>query len=190
MRIHKKSPHFRVAAILPPGPTLHAVLVGGHIRPNHAVEDEDAEQFFESESIDTGPELESLIKSGISKYFLIEDHDGRSALNEIEAVGYYSDGVTVIVHQAEQPYILCLIGENAKTQDWRNMARAVHALQRTHYEREKAGRPADLRKLQVALNQIRRGGFLKEKAFLLSKTSKLESNQNYLSNLRRKILLT
>ena len=83
--------------------------------------------------------LEKLIEVGKAKFVQIDDKDGSSVLTELEAFAYDADSLTFICHRAEQPYIICLVGEKVSSQLWREAAPAIHSLQRKYFGREGGG---------------------------------------------------
>jgi hypothetical protein len=190
-----KAPHFKEIIIPPSGSKFHAKLVKGKLEPaGPVVNDENYgipfDEFFESDELKVPGKLQTLIDFGTAQYVLVEDKSGTSALNVLERISYDPDRITFVRHIAEQPYLLCLIGEKVSKKLFDMAGPVVTEFQREYYCRGKAGRPPDLAKRKQAIKLIRGKGPMKMKAGILStgeSATELFSNQSYLSRLNKKI---
>lgn len=191
MILEKKKLHFRPIILPQGGSKFHVKLVSGHFEPVRPVSEESAfSDFFESESVVVSDQLRKLIESGSAKFFRIDDACGSSVLSELESVAYYPEGITFVLHKAEQPYLFCLVGEKVSDHTWRRASKAVKAFQREYFERGKAGRPPNLKELKKGFALDRSPGPLKEKAASLGpgETEKdLRRKQVQLSRIRKRL---
>jgi hypothetical protein len=112
---------------------------------------------------------------------------GSSVLTEIEAFAYHAEGLTFILHSAEQPYMVCLIGEKTSSETWRTAERTLHALQRQYYGRVNAGKPPDRKQILKVATALRKPGPSKEKAINLGKTDNPWTSQSAFSHLKNKL---
>lgn len=108
-------------------------------------------------------------------------------LTEIESFAYHAEGLTFVLHHAEQPYIICLIGEKADSKIWRAAGSAVRGLQRGYYGRVNAGRPADIRQILKISAALRDPGLSKAKAIEVGKTENPWTSQSIFSSQKRKL---
>ena len=138
MYLRKKQPHFRVSVLPPWGAKFHVKLLQGHFQPMTSQSGPYIYE-YESEEMNILEKLEKLIEVGKAKFVQIDDKDGSSVLTELEAFAYDADSLTFICHRAEQPYIICLVGEKVSSQLWREAAPAIHSLQRKYFGREGGG---------------------------------------------------
>jgi hypothetical protein len=135
------------------------------------------------------------LSQGRTKVVQVDDRSGSSALNQLEGLAYDADALTFILHNTpQQKYIFCLVGEKVATDTtWRSAGKAVNALQKKFYGRQKAGRPVNVARLKhavrIRLHKGRKG--FKERAFELQPKKfvdeKLETQQHYLSEVGRKL---
>lgn len=183
----KHSPHFKVLELLPAGAKFHVKIVKGQLTPTRpAYDEEPVDSSFESEETEVPKQLDKAIKRGQAKFVCIDDKEGSSCLSVIEHVTYFPEGITFVLHNAEQPYVLCLIGEKISVELWRQLSKTVTAIFRMKFGRGKAGRPKDLKKLKQAKKLLKKAGPLKEKAFVLGgKAQNTATQQSYLSRLRK-----
>jgi hypothetical protein len=138
----------------PPERKYRAKIVDGHLRvvgKEHPPEPMYEYLFLDERAV--VPELEELIELGQTKFFRIDDSKGASLLTEIEYLAYQPSGLTFIVHRTPQPRIYLLIGENLSTDTFlRSAGKVVTALQKTLFNRKKAGRPTNILKLLKAID--------------------------------------
>jgi hypothetical protein len=186
MYLRKKRPHFRTKGQLPFGSRFHVSLSKGHLRPIGPFSGGPFVDYFEDETVQMPDAVSNFLKTASAKFVRIDDEDGSSVLTELEAFAYNWEGLTFILHKAEQPYIICLIGENADSKMWKSATRAVHALRRECYG-EKAGKPADIRQLIKVSAQLRRAGSSKEKAINVGKTKNELSSQSSFTRMKGKL---
>jgi hypothetical protein len=179
-RLRSKRPHFRLEYLIPWGSKFHVRLVKGHFEPadGYHGDEEPFEYFFESDRLKVPSVLGKHIASGKAKFVRIDDVSWSSALSRLEYFAYYPEGLTFVLHNAEQPYLLCLIGEKVTDSIWREASRVRSALLRASFERGKAGRPTNIPRLREAIRTRNRPGLLKgnitpEKSFY--------SEQSYIS---------
>lgn len=194
LKAGKKRLRFEVRPI-PEVNKFHVGLVRGRlvaIRPAHA--DAHYLDFFESATIEAPRriqrELQKQIKSGVAKFLRIDDGHGYSVLKELEGFAYYPEGVTYILHMAEQPYLYCLIGEKVSKEDVRRAGVVVSAFQRECYRRGTAGRPPKLDRWRKVITSERKPGQVKRKAWSLWEDQgeqDLIIKQVYMSRIRKKL---
>jgi hypothetical protein len=182
----KKQPHFRTTALVPWGAKFRAAIVAGHLKPVTHIEGPYIYE-FEDDDLETPTALEQLVETGKSKFVRLDDKDGSSVLTEIESFAYHADGLTFILHHAEQPYIICLIGEKVLSTTLRAAARAIRGLQREYYGRVNAGRPPDIRQIVKISAALRNAGPSKAKAIDLGKTNNAETSQAIFSHYKKKL---
>lgn len=180
-----KKPYFRTQALPSWGTKFHAKILRGHLRP--VSEAGPYIYQFEDDNVDVPAPLEKLTKTGKAKLVRIDDIDGSSVLTEVEAFAYHAEGLTFILHIAELPYIVCLIGEKTSGKTWRAAERTVHALQRQYYGRVNAGKPPDIRQILKVSAAQRKAGSSKEKAIKLGKTANTWSSQSDFSRIKRSV---
>ena len=130
--------------------------------------------------------LEKLIASGKGKFVLFEDEYSSSVLSGLEYFANYSEGLTFVVHAAEQPYLLCLIGEKVSDKVWKQASTARSELLRECFNRAKAGRPPDIPRLCRTINLRTRPGSLESKISVPDELQKdilkrFRSEQSYVS---------
>jgi hypothetical protein len=140
-------------------------LVGGHFEPAEGYPGGDVpyDYYYEADRMEVPPGLEKLVASGIAKFVLIEDESWSSSLSKLEYFANYPEGLTFVVHEAEQPYLLCLIGEKVSDKVWKQGSRARSALLRKYFDRGKAGRRPSIPRLRRAIKLRTRPGSLKSK---------------------------
>ncbi len=185
--LRKRPPHFNMVELLPSGAKFHVRIVKGQLVPcNPAYDDAPIDSSFESEKVKVPQALDRAISRRQAKFVRIDDKDGSSCLSALEYVAYFPEGITFILHNAEQPYLVCLVGEKVSVELWRKLSTTVTAMFRKNFGRGKAGRPKDLQKLRKAKQLLKRHGPLKGKAFLLAgKAQNIETNQSYISRFRK-----
>jgi hypothetical protein len=183
-KFHERQPRFRRDVLIPYGSKFHVRMVKRHFEPGQGSIDQDAQfgDSFESERINIPPAVQEQITSGKVKFVEFEDESWSSALNELEHFAYYPEGLTFVLHQAEQPYLLCLIGEKVSDKLWRQASPVKTALLKKSLGRGTAGRRRDPKRLRESIKIRQRGGPLKGKITQNDKLKKpIESGQAYLS---------
>lgn len=158
MQLHKRAPHFRTrgtGADADPSTKFHVKVTGSHFKPTESWWDDgntSISDYFGSETVPVGPEMQKLIDTGVAKYVEIEDLQKRSLLNRLMDFAYSPDRLTFVLLASEQPYLLCLIGENVSVEKtWRDASKVVSEFQKRQYSRTRAGRPPQLRELTKQL---------------------------------------
>jgi hypothetical protein len=183
-------PHFHPYPLVPWGSTFHVRIKKAQLLPvvPHPGGDEPYVYFFESDPKSAPPYLRKPIKSGEVKFVEIDDEDSSSVLTRLESFAYYSEGITFMVHNAEQPYLFCLIGEKVTNDIWRNANTAVTAFQRALVGKGKAGRKADVKRLKQILRMRKQQVSQKEIAAALSHgdyAKDFRSSQAYLNYIEK-----
>jgi len=175
LRVNKRRARIALEYLVPWGSTFHVRLGRGRFEPINEVPDDDvpSEYFFESDDVHIPNALRSQMTLGTAKFVEIEDDNWTSVLSKLEYFAYYAEGLTFVLHRAEQPYLLCLVGEKVTNELWRRASTVVSAFQRENFNRGKAGRPKDLLRFEKMIKVRKRPGLLKEK---LAITGELEKN--------------
>jgi len=178
LRLNKRRAVIALEYLIPWGSTFHVRLGRGRFEPINEVLDDDvpSEYFFESDDVQMPNALRAQVTSGAAKFVEIEDDNWTSVLSKLEYFAYYAEGLTFVLHKAEQPYLLCLVGEKVSNELWRRASKAVSAIHRENFNRGKAGRPADLVRFKKMIKVRKRPGLLKEKLAITG-----ESEKNFLS---------
>lgn len=187
---HQRQPHFRRKILIPWGCKFYVQIVKGHFASSNGYVDEDAPfgDSFESDWVKVPPAVQQQVASGNVKFVFVEDEHWSSALNELEHFAYYPEGLTFVLHQAEQPYLLCLIGEKVSDKLWRQASRVKTALLKKNLGRGAAGRPPDIKRLRETIKIRQRNGPLKTKINLNNELKKpFESAQAYLSRVGKSL---
>ena len=185
--LRKHPPHFEAFELLPAAAKFHIKISKGQLTPTRPTYfNEPVDSSFEAEEIEVPQQLRKAIKCRQAKFVCIDDKEGSSCLSVLEHVAYFPEGITFVLHNAEQPYLLCLVGEKVSVELWRKLSTTVTGIFRKKFGRGKAGRPKDLSKLRKAKRLLKTPGPLKAKAFLLAgKAQNTETQQSYLSRLRK-----
>jgi hypothetical protein len=166
---------------------FHVKQVDGRLEPLHAVhQEDDAAGYFESQELNVQPQIQSLIDSHEVKYVRIDDSSGCSVLNDVESFADHPEGITLVLHNAERPYLFCLYGEKVSKELLDRAGKAISAFQREHYERGKGGRPANLDRRKQTRELLKQPGRMKDKAALVETTENISSSQSYVSRVRNK----
>jgi hypothetical protein len=186
MYIRKKKPHFRTVAIPPYGSQFHVELSQGQLRPVRKDSGGSYINHFEDEKVQMPEVLHDFVQAGTTKFVRIDDKDGSSVLTQLEAFAYHREGLTFMIHDAEQPYIICLVGEDADSDMWKKAAKVSHALRREYYG-EKAGRPGDARHALRVAAQLRKPGASKSKSMSVGTYKNEESSRSAFSRMKSKL---
>ena len=100
---------------------------------------------FQHEGLKLPEGVESILKSGKARWFVIDDHAGDSHLSDIENVAYNADSIAFVIHYNRyQPFLFCLIGENVSDNDWKKAARIKTRFQREQCQLGTRGRAPNL----------------------------------------------
>jgi hypothetical protein len=160
----------------------------GHLVPAVEVPHGDgAVNYFESPRLSVWPEAQELIYDGKVKFVVVVDTGGYSVLNELERMAYYPDGVTVLLHHAERPYLLFLFGEKVQQDTLHETGKILTAFRKA-YGRG-AGKPLGIPALKKAFLLNAQGGRVKDMATQLNPNAnnKIASDQAQMSRIRRKL---
>lgn len=189
--LRRRARRFDVVELLPSESKFRMEVINGRFAPfgsqwKHA-DEQSIDVSFHDEKADVPRPLAKAIESGEAKFVRIDDGEGSTCLSILEQATYFPEGLTFILHKAEQPYLMCLIGEKTSTELWRALSTTVSAMLRRTFDRGKAGRPKDLSKRRQAQNLLKKSGRLKDAAIALSgPAGNMETQQSYLSRLRKK----
>jgi len=127
-------------------------IANGKLLPTVPYSPDDAAiHLFEKPDLKALPQLERAIHEGRCAYVELEDTDGSSLLSQLEAFAYNQGVISFVMHRAEQPYILCFVGENVKPSAWRGAGKIVQELRKEYFRRVDAGRPPNMEKFQRAM---------------------------------------
>lgn len=190
--LRKQSPHFETIELLPGATKFHVKIVNGQLAPiSRGDEDDPIDISFASDRVKVPRPLGQAIRRGQANFMRIDDKEGSSCLSILERVTYFPEGITFVLHDAEQPYLLCLIGEKVSVELWRKLSTTVTAMLREEFGRGKAGRPTDLPKRRRAKKLLEKPGSLMEKAAALAeqagKAPTVATQLSYLSRLRKEL---
>jgi hypothetical protein len=178
-RARKERTKFAVLGIVPRGEKFHVRVVEDHLEPAAGMpEDEPFVEYFASDTLPVVPELQSVIDKGAARFVQIEDDSFSTILSELEEFAYSPNAITFIVHRAERPHVLCLMGERVTQPQLHAALPAVSAILRKYYNRGKAGRPRDRVREKKAQNLLQKSGRKGEMAYALAKG---EHAKNYYS---------
>lgn len=181
-RLEGKRSSLRLEYLVPWGTKFHVKLVEEQFMPaeRRVASNESYEDYFEDDRLTVPVEVQRLIASGKGKFVLIEDPQCSSALSGLEYFANNPEGLTFVVHNAEQPYLLCLIGEKVSDKDWKRASAPRTALLRKYFNRGKAGRPPKIARLRSAIELRTRPGSIKSKISVPDE-KKFESELSYVS---------
>jgi hypothetical protein len=170
---------FAVRGIVPRGEKFHVRVIEDHLEPAAGMpEDEPFVEYFSNNTLPVVPELQKVISEGAARFVLIEDDSFSTVLSELEEFAYSPNEITFIVHRAERPHVLCLMGERVTQPQLRAALPAVSAILREHYKRGKAGRPRDRLREKKAQNLLQKSVRKGDMAYALAKG---EHAKNYYS---------
>jgi hypothetical protein len=143
--------------------------VKGHLKAARAVpHGEPALDYWEAPDLQVWARTQELIDKGKVKFVQVEDErGGYSVLNELERVAYQRDGITVILHKAERPYLYFMLGEAVRKTSSASrkeplvvaaldeLGSTLTAFQQEYFEgRAKPGRPPDLKRQKTIDNKL------------------------------------
>ena len=201
MRLAPKQPFFRTEAIAPdPASKFSVKIARGKIQPADPYrwdEQTPIRNFFGSDRVEVGPELENLIDEGKARYVEIDDKQRLSLFKQLVDFAYSPEKITFLRLNAEIPYVMCIIGEGLSVENiWAPAGRVVSELQRELHNRTQVGRPVQRRKLVAELNLLlRHKGTLKEMALILLQRrgiqnemgKQLDSTLSHLSQMQKRL---
>jgi hypothetical protein len=144
---------------------------------------------FEDDNLQVPEAIQKLIDEGKVTFVQIEDGQGYSILKDLESFAYRDDGIAIIQHNAEQPYFICIFGENAKKTLFPRLGTAFSEFQRTHFKRGHGGRHPRMEGLKRELAIDRKPISNKAKAAELAEggdEKKIKTKEVKLSKLHRK----
>ena len=151
-RLRAKPLEFQLRAWPQKGQKFHATVVGDHLEPPNLdfVPDEDDSlvERFGSDDLELPPAIQKLIDAGEATFLQIDEKDTFSILRQIEDVAYKDDGVSIIVHDAEQPYFIILCGAKANKELLKDLQPALTEFQRERYGESYGGRPRNVERLK------------------------------------------
>jgi hypothetical protein len=185
-----KSGHLKHEYVIPWGTKFHVRIVDGHFEPAAGGLDMNTplEYDFESPGLSVGKKLQNQIDSGVGKVVLIEEDEPTSLLSSLESFAYHADGLTYVLHEGAQSYLLCLVGEKVTTNVWRRAGKTVSEFLRENFNRGKAGRPKDLKRYAQTVALRKRPGLLKASLPIEGRDKqKFESLQAYSSRVGKSL---
>jgi hypothetical protein len=187
---HKTRARFLTEVLVPWGARFHVRLIGGHFEPAKMRVDPDTpfEYFFESDDVRIPEIAETQIKKGRIKFAQIEDQEWSSVLSKLEYFAYDPESLTFVLHNAEQPYLFCLIGEKISDETWRRASKIRSAFLKQCYGRGTAGRPPNIPRLRESIKLRKSAGPLKDKVTPSGDEAKsFHSAYSYLSRLGKQL---
>ena len=168
-KCHPKSRSFKVHLQVPWGTSFLGRIERGRLVPSRPfIKDEATIHLFERPDLLALPKLEEEIRGKNAAYVQIEDESGSSVLSQLEAFSYRQGGVSFVLHNAEQPYILCLVGEKVDSQTWQRAGKIIKEFRKTYFRRVNAGRPPNLKRFDKVMKLRNRNQPLKNAASDLS----------------------
>jgi hypothetical protein len=184
-------PSFKLEVSPSPGAKFHAKLVDDHLEPigESPGPEEAYSDYFEKKDLQIPSRMQEWIDAGVASFFQVDDTAGYSLLKDLEGAAYRDGGVSFIFHNAEQPYLLLLVGEKMKKALLPKLGPAISQFQRKHFGRGHGSRPPKLDRFKMALEMERdEEKSNKEKAIELEEAGhgKQAQNKVYLSRLRGK----
>jgi hypothetical protein len=151
----------------------------------HVPEGSPASDYFQAPTLQIPQAFQTLIDGREAKFVQIDDVSGASVLNDIENFGYHGEGITFVVHNAERPYLYCLVGEKATKALWDKAGKSITAFQR-QFGRGKGGRPTTtVGRKKTIREALKQPGRKKEKAVRLMSDIATASGQSYLSRIKK-----
>jgi hypothetical protein len=153
----------------------------------HVPEDSPPSDYFEAPTLQIPVAFQTLIDERAAKFLQIDDVSGASVLNDIESFASHNDGITFIVHNAERPYLYCLVGEKATKALWDKAGKGITAFQR-QFGRGQGGRPTTNVGLKKMIHEaLKQPGRKKEKAVQLMPSIATGSGQSYISRVGKRV---
>jgi Raf kinase inhibitor-like YbhB/YbcL family protein len=191
LRLRTSPLEFRVSPWMPPGNKFHVKIVGDHLEGAGETPDwvDAYAESFPAPSMDVPPAIQDLIHEGKATFVRVDDHGGYSMLKGLEDFAYKDDGVAIIHHDAEQPYLICIFGEKMTKETLADLGKAVTEFQQEHFHRSRGGRPPKLDRLKKRLEVDAKPISNKEKAAELAEgegEKKIKVEEVNLSRLRAK----
>jgi hypothetical protein len=200
MRLSPRMPYFRTQLAAEVGSTFHVAVRSRRLAPAMPQRwdgQTPMSDFYTSDQIDLDPEMKAIVDKGLARYVEIDHEHPRSILNELLEFAYSSDQITFIRINADQKYLLCLLGENVSVDaTWRHASKIVSEFQKKHYGRVRSGRRPKFREIRKRLSLLLRGkGNLTSKAITLLEwrgqlaptDSQVRSRLSSLSQAKRKL---
>jgi hypothetical protein len=162
MRLASHAPYFRTQANnADPRTKFHVKLGRGSLEPSTSASwdgQTPISEFFGSEEVKVGPEMQKLIDAGLAKYVQVEDAQEHSLFKQLLDFAYSPEGIGFLLLNTDPPFLLCIVGENISVETtWRRSSKVVAEFQKRHYGRVKAGRPVMMAKLKKELAAVLRG---------------------------------
>lgn len=130
------------------GNKFQVKIVDDHFEPAGPYsEEEPYAESFEAPKLKVLEEVQKLIDTGQATFVQIDDGPGYSQLKDLESMARKDDGVTIFLHNAEQPYLGCIFGWKMLKGLLADMGKPVTEFQRVYYGFVPSGRPPkDLKK--------------------------------------------
>ena len=186
IRLNKNRPLFRVSVVETYGPLLHAKVVEDHLTPIKSDPGESFYALLENNNLEIPDELKEQVANGIASFIQIDDESRTSVISELETVAYRPNAITFVLHNARQPYLLCLVGENVSQETVRLAGKVINAFRKKHLGRSSAGRPTDVVELYKTLKALKKNLDLKETTHMIrANKGNFWTTQDYIERLKR-----
>jgi len=173
------------------GDKFHVKVVGDHLEParRDVLPGDPFVEYFRSDDLEILAAAQDLVDRGDATFVQIEDGSSYSLLKDIESFAYKDDGVTVFVHNAEQPYLGAVFGEQMTKKQLADIGRTLTEFQKTYFSRTAGGRPPNMARLKQMLELEQKPMSNKAKATELAKggdEKQVKTQEVNLSRLRSK----
>jgi len=146
LRLLKTAPfQLQLRAWPPFGKKFHVKIVDGHLEPVKASAfqaDSPYRDFFAAPNLVVLEEIQRLLDVKLAKFVQVEDGPpGYSLLKDLELFAYQPDGVTIILHNAEQPYLAFIFGEQMMVTLLARLGPTITEFKKKYFGRVPPGRP-------------------------------------------------
>jgi hypothetical protein len=178
------------------GVKFYGKVVEDHLEPADLPftpsDDDSLVEYFRADDLVPPPAIKALIDAGKATFFRIDEKEGYSILRQVEDIAHKDDGVTIIEHNAEQPYFIAICGPKMNKELLPDLGPALTEFQRERYHESFGGRPRDVKRLRRDLEAEKKPTSQKEKAIdeVGTDEKKLNAEKVRRSRLKSKIVRT
>lgn len=190
LRLHRNPPHFRVVTSPLSGTRFHGCTLESledNLAPWTASDIEGEFVEYEHPDLPLPEGVEEMIACSKSAWLQIDDADTNSLLAQIEDVVYDPERVSFVFHNANSPFLFCLIGENVGDEAWREAGKIKNRFQQQMFGTGKRGKRPNLNKRAAEYNALGTPSQAKSKAVdLLNGKGTERELESKLRELRRR----